>query len=324
MLCINKANRCILIFECNVFSFLKPILCLFNKEIKKTISNSNQPKVDHIRFLCKTANKSGIFKCGFSLIDQRKNFLNVDVVSGHFSFENNVILSEDVIESCTISYACLPYILILNSLHRGIIYLIEKKLEHVFVPHDVVKEIFSSFDVEKEFVEIPHTVPIMKLCFVDNLIFRSVCLLGIHIFFFNFEKMGYDEIISLIKSLLEYFMFFMNKLTPKKIRFLIGLMLGVLNECSNLPEDYFDVIRTYFETTGWVEWLITFFRDLNQLLSSAFSSKCVPFYISEFISLDPNDIYTSVSKGTKIIRLLCGEDTPNDIKEFITLDPCSL
>jgi hypothetical protein len=194
-----------------------------------------------------------------------------------------------------------------------------------------MEEIINSFDIHWKLLEIPSIIFVMEelkgrsmMLWIDSVGVVGKCVI------FNRERISNERKISIIESLLILSMKYLKATIfliieqNMKIVFFepicsifrdIVVLLGV-----ELPNEYPDLIRSIFETSGWTEWLIHIFNALNVLSSSSRSSLSLPPSLSFLSSVSPSEETDKITRCVAItIKKLCMTNTPEAVNKYLEL-----
>jgi hypothetical protein len=184
-------------------------------------------------------------------------------------------------------------------------------------------EIFNSFHLYKELIKIPHFISIVDVYCRNNINFMfSWIYIGFNLLVLNWDITENNQKISIISSILECFTDLVNKLNFMNIIHLEELYnsFGVIvMKGSELPGEYPDLIKSIFESSGWIELLIDIFNCLNPFSSSS-SSKILPLSLSFLSSICPSEETVRIVRDVaNTLKILLGKKTPNIINKYLKL-----
>jgi hypothetical protein len=186
-------------------------------------------------------------------------------------------------------------------------------------------EIEKSFSFLKEMMEIPSFMSVLGkywkgcgvLYFSINLVKEFLLL--------NWNKINNDDKIILIKSLLNYSIFYEKFSFLKNIHAIQMFLIVLFNICKKgieLNSEYWDKIKSIFRSSEWDVLLLNIFKFLNPFSSSPPNEQEMPSSIFFLVSLPPSEDKVKleiINLSAKIIKNLYGENTPEEISNFLRL-----
>jgi hypothetical protein len=138
-----------------------------------------------------------------------------------------------------------------------------------------------------------------------------------------------DETILIIPSLLdlsmkyvksELFFDFPSDLKTDAYDDICVMMHNIVLLLIKSPNRYPDLIRSYFEKSGWTELLIHIFNALNDLSSSSHSHSDIPPSLFFLSSISPSEDTAKIVKSTaKTILMLLNSNTPKSVVECFVI-----
>jgi hypothetical protein len=333
MLCLNKRNKKDLICKWKICEYFEPLLILLYKKVNIVVKESysqldqdnDQIKMDYI-YDCQND------EYRVDLFDFTKHIVIINFIYKFYEIEKFSFPWRYTSLCCSYSsleilsdFVCCLWNLIQFKMKSGFLGETLEKFVY-FQCVDLMKEIINSFDILQKMLEIPKIIFIIKE-FREQLPFLflySILMVGTFICVYCD-----DETILIILSLLDIsmkyvksklFFCFPSDLKTQIYDDICVIMHDIVFSLIKSPNKYPDLIRSYFEKSGWTELLIHIFNALNVLLSSSHSHSDIPPSLSFFSSVSPSkDTAYIVDSTAKTIKMLLNSNTPKTVVEYLEL-----
>jgi hypothetical protein len=192
---------------------------------------------------------------------------------------------------------------------------------------DLIVVVSNSFELLKKLMESSFSdIVLLTLNDERDIYFLSTNVIKSY-FYFNWNGIIYEEIISVTKSLLYFSIYYVKSpsfqkdesfICLKKLTSYCSIFFVIIKSWKDLSDEHFNLIKSLFKDSGWTECLIDIFNALNPFSLS--SSKQLPPFLSFLSSVSPSEDTTGILEFTSLaIVFLEDENTPKEISNYLKL-----
>jgi hypothetical protein len=337
ILCENERNKKDLIYKCKICEYFKLILTLLYKKLNIVVkeeesdlqTNQNDDQVKYYVY----NNRDN--ECEMCVYDYTKH---IEQIIFSFKLLSSSEMDESSFPWRYTSLCCLYLSLeTLSNFVCGLMNLLQFKVESGILDQaeeKFVKEVINSFDILQKILEIPKIVFILRE-FKEQLPFLLVYSISIEIigrYILVCWKISPDDdqaksmiFLSLLNFSMEcvkssLFVYFPLDVKVEIYHFVCAMMHDIVDSKIEESNKYPDLIRSYFDKSGWTEWLIHIFNTLKAFPSSPHSDSDLIPSLSFFSSVSSSEYtHTIIYLTAKTIEMLLKSNTPKAVVEYLEL-----